>query len=451
MNNNDVNYSVPPTTNNNDDDDDDLFGSSLSNRMVSSSEPEESGQNVQSLTDNSAQVYPPQQEDPKNNHQQAEPSQDDPEHRRQSSLGSFSFGGDAKGIHSDPSSFNDIIGSTFGGSNAVDGTTTVLDGNQKTGTRNSENQNLHQNSNDLSIQLEDQQQDQQMIHNFQQNGNVEALRVESNLRAIESQHYESTNSFNMHQSNMQQQEQQQQQQHPNMQHNEQPQQQQQQVQQHQPRQAQNPQKAKEPQVIVLLDDSDEEDQNSEAKAATSGVKRPAPSSSLNTGVQANSYRHHPQPIVPGSSIPGYSAPRPQYGPVGTQAAAVAQMYQHRQQRQRIDKVGDPMYIDMVANHTPTWREPIPPIRSQPSAEPKAFELSLLNLSEFTITGLPVGFFGRPSSVLGFRKVIKAVSRGHGKAVFDRDKEMTSDDNGTDRGKWRIPSGCVPCLFLLFDE
>jgi hypothetical protein len=71
---------------------------------------------------------------------------------------------------------------------------------------------------------------------------------------------------------------------------------------------------------------------------------------------------------------------------------------------------------------------------------------LLNLSEFTITGLPVGFLGRPSSVLGFRKVIKDVSRGHGKAVFDRDKEMTSDDNVTDGGKWRIPLGAYRALF-----
>jgi hypothetical protein len=263
--------------------------------------------------------------------------------------------------------------------------------------------------------------------------------VESNLRAIESQHYESAGSSNTHQSTTQ--------------HNQHPQQQQQQQQQ-QPLQGQNAQIAEDNEVIEILDDSDEDDQSSAAEApggsstgASSGVKRPAPSSSQNTGIQPNPYRHRHHPIVPGSSLSGYSAPRPHYAPVGTQAAAVAQMYQHRQQqRPRINKVGDPSYIDMVPNHTPTWSQPLPPIRSRPSAEPKAFELSLLNLSEFTITGLPVGFLGRPSSVLGFRKVIKDVSRGHGKAVFDRDKEMTSDDNGTDGGKWRIPLGAYRALF-----
>eukprot|EP00536_Pseudo-nitzschia_multiseries_P004452 jgi/Psemu1/237653/estExt_Genewise1.C_740023 len=96
---------------------------------------------------------------------------------------------------------------------------------------------------------------------------------------------------------------------------------------------------------------------------------------------------------------------------------------------------------------------------------KHFELSLLNVSEFTIIGLPVSFDGRPSSVLGFRKIIKEVSRGHGKPVFERDNPKShaniggetsltnnndygshGDIDNPDGGKWRIPLGAYRAFF-----
>ena len=135
-----------------------------------------------------------------------------------------------------------------------------------------------------------------------------------------------------------------------------------------------------------------------------------------------------------------------------------------------DKVSDPQYVILSSNHTPTWEFMFPTqnIPAQPihnKNQHKHFELSLLNVSEFTITGLPVSMDGRLSSVLGFRKVIKQVSRGHGKAVFERDnpKRQANQKNDTsfaktdqysshgelhnpDGGKWRIPLVGCWCVF-----
>jgi hypothetical protein len=71
---------------------------------------------------------------------------------------------------------------------------------------------------------------------------------------------------------------------------------------------------------------------------------------------------------------------------------------------------------------------------------KYFKLSLLNVNEFTITGLPVSYDSPPTSISGLRVPIRKISREHGKAVFDRDKE----DEGP--GKWRIPLGAYQPFF-----
>ena len=150
-----------------------------------------------------------------------------------------------------------------------------------------------------------------------------------------------------------------------------------------------------------------------------------------------------------------------------------QLQQQQQKKQfRPNKVYEPRYINYPQTHTPTWDHPLPPMprrsaqnsnRGGSTSQMKHFELSLLNLSEFTITGLPVTMDGRPSSVLGFRKIIKEVSRGHGKAIFERDDAAKAalqnnnnnnsrypsymdnnenDENNSsvnwDGGKWRIP-------------
>jgi hypothetical protein len=90
----------------------------------------------------------------------------------------------------------------------------------------------------------------------------------------------------------------------------------------------------------------------------------------------------------------------------------------------------PIYFALSSDFVPTWKE-IYPIRMS-STQYKAFELSLLNVQEFTISGLSIKYDGPPSSVSGLRKKIKEISKGHGKAVFERD-----DKEGTG-GKWRIP-------------
>lgn len=239
-------------------------------------------------------------------------------------------------------------------------------------------------------------------------------------------------------------------------------------------------------VIDLLDDDDEGNgSNASEPAAIAGMKRPYPSDSH--------VQRKPTPIVPGSTIPGFEQqyqPRTesyrtyqqqhhphQYPPHASnppphgQAAAMEQLYlsrnqnsypQHHQQyqarrsppptRTRVNKVHDAKYLDFPPDHTPTWTKLVPDIKLHSnfnSDERRSYEFSLLNVKEFTITGLPVGIYGGPrSSVLGFRKLIKESSRGHGKPTFERDKEFR-EEAGTDGGKWRIPLGAYPAIFNQF--
>jgi hypothetical protein len=199
-----------------------------------------------------------------------------------------------------------------------------------------------------------------------------------------------------------------------------------------------------------------------------GIKRSRPADINNN---SNS-----QPIVPGSSLHGY-----QYAqmPNNTYRQPAAPPIQQQQQPVvRPDVSSEPQYINLPSTHIPTWDNPLPPIVVPQQRQShshmnryKRFELSLLNVSEFTITGLPVTFDGMPSSVLGFRKIVKEVSRGHGKAVFERDNPKKNDKNDStntassfgaeqyssygenrnpDGGKWRIPLVRVSlfnvCLF-----
>ena len=203
-----------------------------------------------------------------------------------------------------------------------------------------------------------------------------------------------------------------------------------------------------------------------------GIKRSRPADINNT-------TSHPlsKPIVPGSSLHGY-----QYAqmPNNTYRQPAAPPIQQQQQQPVVqpDVSSEPQYINLPSTHIPTWDNPLPPIvvpqqRQSPSHmnRYKRFELSLLNVSEFTITGLPVSLDGMPSSVLGFRKIVKEVSRGHGKAVFERDNPKKNDKNDStdtssafgaeqyssygenknpDGGKWRIPlvrSNDGICVFV----
>ncbi|MGK3741316.1 MAG: hypothetical protein ACI90V_008166, partial [Bacillariaceae sp.] len=235
-------------------------------------------------------------------------------------------------------------------------------------------------------------------------------------------------------------------------------------------------------VIELLDD-DEGDTDvqvidnpqhvsSSATTGNAGVKRlRPPETNSNTT------------ITPGSTMHGYQQHQQQQNNYNhgrnhqSQSAHHHHQQQQQQQRKKIkpNRATDPRYMPFPQTHTPTWDNPLPPIprlsgqnsnnRGGSNNQMKHFELSLLNLSEFTITGLPVTMDGRPSSVLGFRKIIKEVSRGHGKAVFERDDSAKVQQNNNnnnnnnsnyssymdnnendesnssvnwDGGKWRIP-------------
>jgi hypothetical protein len=126
-------------------------------------------------------------------------------------------------------------------------------------------------------------------------------------------------------------------------------------------------------------------------------------------------------IRPGSSIPEYKkVVASQAATIEKQRVVVPRPTQHQ-----------PYYVNLPPSFVPTWRVLLPPREIRRNDGQKSFELSLLNVKEFTITGLPVTFEGPPSSITGLRKKIKEISRDHGKAVFERDK-----DGGL--GRWRIP-------------
>ena len=123
-------------------------------------------------------------------------------------------------------------------------------------------------------------------------------------------------------------------------------------------------------------------------------------------------------ITPGISIPEYRQPSSSQPSIQRQA-----MMQKKSQQ-------EPYFVTLPPNFVPTWRLLVPPKQIK-RREHKKFELSLLNLKEFTITGLPITFEGPPSSIAGLRKKIKEIAREYGNAVYERDK-----DGG--EGRWKIP-------------
>ena len=128
------------------------------------------------------------------------------------------------------------------------------------------------------------------------------------------------------------------------------------------------------------------------------------------------------PIQPGSSIPEVAAM-----PNAAQSTGPP-MYQ-------VNQVEKPVYLNLNSANLPTWRTLVPAPRKPPPnpARPnqRKFRLTLLNVNEFTITGLPTYLDGPPTPLTNLRTAIRQISRDHGKAVYDRDKELGG-------GKWRIP-------------
>ena len=252
-------------------------------------------------------------------------------------------------------------------------------------------------------------------------------------------------------------------------------------------------------VIDLLDSDDDDEDNNKAlpvaSVQTNGVNKRAYSQMRTPPTSTVSVpRRNPYPIQPGSTIAGYSGtigqqyqphhqyhqqhqhpqmmrmqqlqPRPQQqymnhhhqgvyhhqAPPTGQAAAIAQMHQQQQKRPRPRVIGEPKYVPFPEGHRPSWRQPLPNLnvpRHDPN-EPRNYEMSLLNVNEFTITGMARGTFDtRRTSVLGYRKAIRDISKPHGKAVFERDKDNENTESGADGGKWRIPLGAYRALVTFF--
>jgi hypothetical protein len=111
----------------------------------------------------------------------------------------------------------------------------------------------------------------------------------------------------------------------------------------------------------------------------------------------------------------------------------------------------PVYFDFAESFQPTWKiilpivaRPNPPAMGARSNQKRAFRLSLLNVSEFTITGLPTTMDGYPTPVTNLRKIIKQISREHGKAVYEKGKDGVG-------GKWRIPLGAYQNFYGFLAE
>ncbi len=91
----------------------------------------------------------------------------------------------------------------------------------------------------------------------------------------------------------------------------------------------------------------------------------------------------------------------------------------------------PNMLEIPEDYISTWEAPLPSHLYRRPQGRRRYELSLVNVKEFTITGLPISWEGPPSSLAGLRKKIKELSKAHGKATYERTKD------GSD-GRWRIP-------------
>lgn len=103
-------------------------------------------------------------------------------------------------------------------------------------------------------------------------------------------------------------------------------------------------------------------------------------------------------------------------------------------------------IPMKPGYIPTWKRLLPrefliarKEREEMATERKHYSLSVLNVNEFTISGVSLWSGARPSSVRGLRAQIRRFSSDYGKAVFERDIEEVEG------GKWRIPLGAYQAL------
>ena len=112
---------------------------------------------------------------------------------------------------------------------------------------------------------------------------------------------------------------------------------------------------------------------------------------------------------------------------------------HPPNTQQASSVSQPRYFHVTWDTS--WKQMFPTTHRQgnnaaaSSSGAKVYRLSILNVNQFTISGLPPRFDVPPTSLTGLGPVIRKISRTHGKAEFDRTN-----------GKWRIPLGAYQALY-----
>lgn len=182
------------------------------------------------------------------------------------------------------------------------------------------------------------------------------------------------------------------------------------------------------QVIDLVDDEDSRIRKAlDSGENSSKRQKTEPSTSLDDA--ASRMRKPGLPVQPGAAIGrlNHNQPHIQERALPSSLPPIPQ-----------GKFNKPVYLELPAGFQPSWKNMAPNRVRSPSSrshipnEPKRYQLSLLNVNEFTITGLPLYFDSPPTSISGLRVPIRKISRDHGKAVYERDKEGG--------GKWRIPLG-----------
>ena len=227
-------------------------------------------------------------------------------------------------------------------------------------------------------------------------------------------------------------------------------------------------------VIELLDDEDDdeddnEDDNEEHNDVQNASNKRARLSPVNdrppsaTAVGAHVSRNANMPLWMKRSsgqgtpipIPGHMSGVPPNSLSSVETATMIQQmfksnphHRHMLQQQH-PQFHPPQYVLLPPDFVPRWSRFLPRHKRK---EFRSFELTLLNVREFTITGLPVSFDGKPSSVAGLRSEIKRISKQcGGKAVYDRNADLR-DENGDEiddgdnynnnvspeEGRWRIP-------------
>jgi hypothetical protein len=219
-------------------------------------------------------------------------------------------------------------------------------------------------------------------------------------------------------------------------------------------------------VIELLDDDDDDEaenlvkrqkvshENEPMQDATNGAMTAhaayqSRAAHMPEWMQKAAQQRSGVPIQPGATFPPDTSTQPQMYQPSPVTSSSHMVHQQQQQQppaaaamppilQSMYTFNEPQYVALPDGFVPTWKELVPAKPKAPPPQPKGnqhkyFQLSLLNINEFTISGLPIGYDCPPTSVAGLRVPIRQISRDHGKAIYERDKE-----GGT--GKWRIPLG-----------